>query len=358
MKVKILQKKAIDLLVRLISTPSISGEEKETGDIIYDFLKKNGVEKVNRLKNNIWATNKYFDSKKPTVLFNSHHDTVKPNTGYTRNPFSPDIEDGVLYGLGSNDAGASVVSLLSVFLWFYDNENLEYNIIVAITAEEENSGKNGISKLLPELPDFDFAIVGEPTQMQLAIAEKGLVVLEVYSPGKAGHAARDEGENAIYNAMKDILWFQNYEFEKKSDLLGKVKMTVTQIEAGKQHNVVPASCKFVVDIRSTELYPNNEIIKIIKENTISKINSRSSRFNPSFISTEHPIVQSGLRVGRSTYGSPTLSDQAFITKPSLKMGPGDSARSHTADEYIKVNEIYEGIELYIKIVGNVILTEK
>ncbi|MEN8138516.1 MAG: M20 family metallo-hydrolase [Bacteroidota bacterium] len=355
MKISALQNNAVELLKKLIATPSISGEEDKTAEILVDFLESNGVEKVNRTVNNVWAVNKYYDESKPSVLFNSHHDTVKPNPGYTRDPFSPDVEGDVLYGLGSNDAGASGVSLLSTFLWFYDREDLKYNIVVAITAEEENSGPKGLGSLLESvLPKFDFAIVGEPTQMQLAVAEKGLMVLEGFAPGKAGHAARDEGENAIYNAMKDLEWFQSYEFDKESKALGKVKMTVTQIEAGKQHNVVPATCKYVVDVRSTDAYTNHEIFDIIDKNTISKIDPRSIRFNPSFIPENHPIVLAGLKLGRTTYGSPTLSDQAFIKQPSLKMGPGDSARSHTADEYIKISEIHEGIELYIKIVGEVV----
>ena len=355
MTIQSLQKNAVELLKKLISTPSISGDEDKTAEILVNFLEENGVEKVNRTVNNVWAVNKFYDESKPTVLFNSHHDTVKVNPGYTRDPFSPDIEDGTLYGLGSNDAGGPAVSLLSTFLHFYNREDLKYNIVVAITAEEENSGPDGLNSLLADvLPKFDFAIVGEPTQMQLAVAEKGLMVLEGFAPGVAGHAARDEGDNAIYNAMKDVAWFQNYEFEKESKVLGKVKMTITQIEAGKQHNVVPATCKYVVDVRSTEKYTNHEILKVIQENTVSEINARSIRFNPSFIPEDHPIVQAGLKFGRTTYGSPTLSDQAFITQPSLKMGPGDSARSHTADEYIKISEIYEGIELYIKIVGEVV----
>lgn len=354
MTIKSLQDNAVELLIKLISTPSISGDEDKTAGIIVDFLKTNGVEKVNRQDNNVWALNKNYDESKPTVLFNSHHDTVRVNPGYTRDPFSPDVEDGILYGLGSNDAGGPAVSLLSTFLYFYEKTDLKYNIMVAITAEEENSGPNCIVSLLPNLPDFEFAIVGEPTQMQMAIAEKGLMVLEGFAPGKAGHAARDEGDNAIYNAMKDVAWFQNFQFEKESRVLGRVKMTVTQIEAGKQHNVVPATCKYVVDVRSTDVYTNQEILEVIEQNTVSEINARSIRFNPSFIPEEHPIVQSGLKIGRTSYGSPTMSDQAFITQPSLKMGPGDSARSHTADEYIKISEIHEGIELYIQIVGEVV----
>ena len=355
MELQSLQKNAVELLKKLIATPSISGEEDKTAEILVNFLEENGVEKVNRILNNVWAVNKFYDENKPTVFFNSHHDTVKVNPGYTRDPFSPDVEDGVLYGLGSNDAGGPAVSLLSTFLYYYNREDLKYNILVAITAEEENSGPNGLNGILEDvLPKFDFAIVGEPTQMQLAIAEKGLMVLEGFAPGLAGHAAREEGDNAIYNAMKDVAWFQSYEFEKESKVLGKVKMTVTQIEAGKQHNVVPATCKYVVDVRSTEKYTNHEILKVIQDNTVSEINARSIRFNPSFIPEDHPIVQAGLKFGRTTYGSPTLSDQAFITQPSLKMGPGDSARSHTADEYIKISEIHEGIELYIKIVGEVV----
>ena len=355
MTIKSLQINAVELLKSLISTPSISGDEDKTAEILVNFLKDNGVEKINRIKNNVWAVNKFYDESKPTVLFNSHHDTVKVNPGYTRDPFSPDVEGDVLYGLGSNDAGGPAVSLLSTFLYFYGKQDLKYNILVAITAEEENSGPDGLNGILDDvLPEFDFAIVGEPTQMQLAVAEKGLMVLEGFAPGVAGHAARDEGDNAIYNAMKDVAWFQSYEFAKESKVLGKVKMTVTQIEAGKQHNVVPATCKYVLDVRSTEDYTNHEILEVIEKNTISKINARSIRFNPSFIPEDHPVVQAGLKYGRKPYGSPTLSDQAFISQPSLKMGPGDSARSHTADEYIKISEVHEGIELYIKIVGEVI----
>ncbi|MCK5824623.1 MAG: M20 family metallo-hydrolase [Ichthyobacteriaceae bacterium] len=355
MKIETLQYNAVELLKKLIATPSISGDEKITGDILVSFLKENGVENINRQDNNIWALNKFYDKSKPTVLLNSHHDTVKPNSGYTRDPFSPDIEDGILYGLGSNDAGGPAVSLLSTFLYFYNNANLKYNVMVAISAEEENSGPNCIVSLLPNLPDFEFAIVGEPTQMQMAVAEKGLMVLEGFAPGKAGHAAREEGENAIYNAMKDIAWFQSYQFDKESNVLGKVKMSVTQIEAGKQHNVVPDTCKYVVDVRNTEEYTNQEVYDIINENTVSRIHPRSMRFNPSFISKNHPIVLAGTKLGRTMYGSPTQSDQAFIKQPSLKMGPGDSARSHTANEYIHISEINEGIELYINILSDVIV---
>jgi acetylornithine deacetylase len=343
---------SIDLLRTLISTPSLSKEEDNTALVIQQFLQDRGV-KTHRRSNNVWAYNEYFDSNKPTILLNSHHDTVKPNPGYSRDPFAAEIIDGKLFGLGSNDAGGCLVSLIAVFIHFYKEKNLKYNLCLAATAEEEISGKDGIELILPDLGELEFAIVGEPTLMHLAIAERGLMVLDCIAHGKAGHAAREEGDNAIYNAMKDINWFKTYEFAKKSSLFGQVKMSVTIIEAGSQHNVVPAVCNFTVDVRVTDAYRNEEVLKIISQNVDCEVNPRSTRLKPSFISLEHPIVKAGIAMGRETYGSPTTSDQALIDIPSLKMGPGDSARSHMADEYIYLSEIEEGIELYIKLLTEI-----
>lgn len=343
---------SIDLLRRLISIPSLSKEEDNTALLIQQFLQDRGV-KTHRLNNNVWAYNEHFDSDKPTILLNSHHDTVKPNPGYSRDPFAAEIIDGKLFGLGSNDAGGCLVSLIAVFIHFYKEKNLKYNLCLAATAEEEISGKNGIELILPDLGELEFAIVGEPTLMQLAIAERGLMVLDCVAHGKAGHAAREEGDNAIYKAIKDINWFKTYEFAKKSALFGQVKMSVTIIDAGSQHNVVPAVCNFTVDVRVTDAYRNEEVLKIISQNVDCEVNPRSTRLKSSFISLEHPIVKAGIAMGRETYGSPTTSDQALIDIPSLKMGPGDSARSHMADEYIYLSEIEEGIELYIKLLTGI-----
>ena len=344
---------SLGLLQKLIAIPSLSKEEDLTAEAIDLFLKERGV-KTHRKENNIWAFNKHYDASKPTILLNSHHDTVQPNPGYTRNPLSPDLEDGKLYGLGSNDAGACLVSLIACFLHFFELENLKYNICLAATAEEEISGHNGLELIIPELGTLEFAIVGEPTLMNLAIAERGLMVLDCVSHGKSGHAAREEGENAIYKALKDIEWFKTYEFAKKSTLFGPMKMTVTIIEAGSQHNVVPALCKFTVDVRVTDAYRNEEVLKIIQQNVNCEVIPRSVRLKASSIDINHPIVQAGISLGKSTYGSPTTSDQALLDIPSLKMGPGDSARSHMADEYVYVNEIQEGIDTYIQLISKIV----
>lgn len=345
---------SIGLLMDLIRTQSFSKEEDQTAEIIDTYLKNHGVE-THRELNNVWAFNKYFDSSKPTILLNSHHDTVHPNRDYTRDPFNAEIIDGKLFGLGSNDAGGCLVSLIGTFLHYYDKQDLKYNFVIAATAEEEISGLHGLEFVVPKLGELEFAIVGEPTQMHLAIAEKGLMVLECKAPGKSGHAAREEGENAIYNAIKDINWFQNYRFEKESEIFGPIKMSVTMINAGTQHNVVPSSCDFVVDVRITDAYTNEEVLDIVHANTISDIHPRSTRLKPSSIDKNHPIVQAGIALGRETYGSPTTSDQALLSIPSLKLGPGDSARSHTADEYIYVREIEEGIPLYVKMLDQIVL---
>lgn len=352
--VETLTNDAIELLKDLIQTESFSKQEDETAAIIEEFFRERNIP-YRRKKNNIWARNKYFDASKPTVLLNSHHDTVKPNPSWTLNPFNPLLKDGKLYGLGSNDAGGCLVSLIATFCYFYYRNDLTYNVIIAATAEEEISGREGLEMVAPELPEISFAIVGEPTQMHLAVAEKGLLVLDCNAHGKSGHAARNEGENAIYKAIKDIEWFQTYQFPKVSDNLGPIKMTVTIINAGTQHNVVPDTCKFTVDIRVTEQYTLEEIIETVKKNISSEVIPRSIRLRPSSIPMEHPIVQAGISMGRNTYGSPTTSDQALLDCPSLKMGPGDSARSHTADEYIYLEEIVEGVQLYIKMLEKVIL---
>jgi acetylornithine deacetylase len=352
--VAILQANAIGLLKQLIATPSFSKEEDNSSSLIRTFLENSGV-KAEQYLYNIWAKNKYFDASKPTILLNSHHDTVKPNKGYTLDPFAAIEKDGKLFGLGSNDAGGSLVSLITTFLYFYEKEDLKYNIVLAATAEEEISGHNGIEILMPQLGKIDFAIVGEPTQMNMAIAEKGLMVLDCIANGKAGHAAREEGDNAITKAIKEIEWFNSYKFDKISDLLGPVKMSVTVIETdNKAHNVVPAQCKFVVDCRVNELYTFEEMLDIIKSNVRSEVKPRSTRLRSSSIALDHPLVEAGLKIGRSYYGSPTTSDKALMIFPALKIGPGDSARSHTADEYIYVDEIKNGIELYIQLLNQLL----
>jgi acetylornithine deacetylase len=341
--------RATGLLKILIATPSFSREEDQSADAIEKFLKENGVN-VNRSQNNAWACNENFSNDKPTILLNSHHDTVKPNSGYTLDPFSAIEKDGKLYGLGSNDAGGALVSLIAAFLHFYQDQDLKYNLVVAATAEEEISGKNGIESLLLQLPKIDFAIVGEPTRMQMAIAERGLLVLDCVAEGKAGHAARSEGENAIYKAVKDIEWFRAFQFEKVSELLGIVTMNVTVIETeNKAHNVVPSKCNFTVDIRINELYSHEEILDTIRKNSSSTITPRSTRLRSTIIAEDHPLVKAGLALGMKCYGSPTSSDKALVPFPALKLGPGDSARSHSADEYIYIEEIKKGIELYIQL---------
>lgn len=354
---------AVGLLKQLISTPSFSNEEDKTATLIEHFFTAKNIPS-NRLLNNVWAVNKYYDEAKPTILLNSHHDTVKPNPQYTKDPFEPIVEDGKLYGLGSNDAGGCLVSLIATFIYFYDKEDLNYNIVIAATAEEEISGVNGIERLLNlealnspfrGLSGDGFAIVGEPTLTNLAIAEKGLLVLDCVATGKAGHAAREEGDNAIYKAMQDINWLQNFKFPKISETLGPVKVSVTSIITdNKAHNVVPAKCSFVVDVRVTDVYSHEEILETIKQHIQSEVKPRSIRLRSSKIEKDHPLVQAGIKLGKQTYGSPTTSDAALINAPVLKCGPGDSARSHSADEFIYLEEIKEGIETYIKILEQVL----
>lgn len=344
---------ALDLLKKMIATPSFSREEEGTAALIENFFHRKQIP-YQRLKNNIWAFNKYFNPDLPTVLLNSHHDTVKPNPSWTLSPFEPLIQDGKLFGLGSNDAGGCLVSLIAVFCHFYDKPDLRYNLVLAATAEEEVSGTNGLELVLPQLPELDFAIVGEPTQMNMAIAEKGLMVVDCVAHGRSGHAAREEGENAILKAIQDIQWITSYRFPEISPFLGPVKMSVTIIQAGTQHNVVPDTCTFTIDVRTTEKYGNEQVLEVLKQNLVSEVKPRSVRLKPSSISPAHPIVQAGLPFNLLTYGSPTTSDQALLSIPSLKMGPGDSARSHTANEFIYVEEIEKGISLYICLLEKVI----
>ena len=352
-EVENLYQEVLALLKRLIETQSFSKEEDQTAQMIGDFLEAKGV-KYNREQNNIWAENLYFDDAKPTILFNSHHDTVKPNLRYTNDPFKAIEKDGKLHGLGSNDAGGPLVSLIATFLYFYAQKDLKYNIILSATAEEEISGVNGVESILKNLGNLEFAIVGEPTEMQLAVAEKGLLVLDCVAKGTPSHAAHPNNDNAIYNAIEDIEWVRNYEFPKESPWLGKVKMTTTVINAGSLHNMVPDECRFTIDVRVTDQYTNQEVYETIKAHLKSEVKPRSLRLNSSSISEEHPIVRAGLELGRTCYGSPTSSDQAVIPFASLKLGPGLSTRSHSADEYIFLHEIKEGIELYIKILEKII----
>lgn len=345
---------AIALLKQLIETQSFSSEEDQTALHIEQWFKEQDIP-YQRTKNNVWATNKYFDESKPTLLLNSHHDTVKPNNGYTKDPFKAIVEDGKLYGLGSNDAGGCLVSLLATFAYFYSRENLNFNLVIVASAEEESSGENGLNSMLSVIPKVDVAIVGEPTLMNLAVAEKGLVVFDAIVKGTPSHAAHPNHDNAIYKTIPVLEWFKNYTFDKSSEALGEVKLTVTQINAGKQHNAVPADVKLVVDVRVNDKYSNQDIVDILqKEAPCDSIIPRSIKLNSSSIPIDHPLVIAGIEIGRSTYGSPTLSDQAVLSCPSLKLGPGDSTRSHSADEFIYINEIEEGIKIYIELLEKVL----
>jgi len=347
MNTEYLLSEAVGLLKSLISIPSFSREEEAVADYLQNYIESIGIE-TRRKGNNIICVAPMFDLKKPTILLNSHIDTVKPVNGWRKDPFSPTEENGKLYGLGSNDAGASVVTLFQVYQELSKTEQ-SYNLIFVASCEEEVSGKEGIESVLSELPPITLGIVGEPTEMHPAIAEKGLMVLDVVSYGKAGHAARNEGVNAIYKALDDISWFKDFKFEKESPMLGPVKMSVTQINAGTQHNVIPDRCSFVVDIRSNELYSNEDLYNTIRKNVKIDVKARSFRLNSSHISEDHPIVKRAVKMGRNPFGSPTLSDQALMPFPSVKMGPGKSSRSHTADEYILISEIEEAIEIYLKL---------
>ena len=340
------------LLIQLIKTPSLSCEEDDAAQIIREFLNERSIDHTT-LMNNTWCKNKFWDDSKPVILLNSHIDTVKPSSNYTYDPFGATLEGDKLIGLGSNDAGGPLVSLLATFLHFYDQENLPFNLIFAATSEEESSGKSGMALAKNEFGEVDFAIIGEPTKMELAIAEKGLVVIDCYAKGKSGHAARNEGVNSIYIAMEDIAKIKDFKFEKVSDLLGEVKAAVTIIEAGSQHNVVPETCKFTIDVRTNECYSNKEVVDIFDELIESTVEPRSLRLNSSGIELDHPFVIKAKELGIYCYGSPTLSDQSLIDYKSVKIGPGDSARSHTADEYILLSEIKNGVATYLKLLDNI-----
>ncbi|SMD32004.1 acetylornithine deacetylase [Reichenbachiella faecimaris] len=337
---------AIDLLSGMIEIQSFSKEEDEVANFVASFFKEKGLS-PKRSGNNLWLKSKHWDQNKPTILFNSHIDTVKPASSYTLDPFKSQVMEGKLYGLGSNDAGGPLVCLIQAFLHYQDQEDLPYNLVMAATAEEEISGANGVASILSELGRIDLGIVGEPTLMDMAVAEKGLVVLDCEAKGVSGHAAREEGENAIYKALKEIEKLNNFQFEKESAYLGPIKKTVTLINAGTQHNVVPDSCKFVVDVRTTDAYTNAETVQIIDDLMDASVTPRSIRLNSSGLSQDHPIVKRGEVLGMKKYGSPTLSDQALMPFDTIKIGPGDSARSHTADEYIGIDEIEAGIKGYI-----------
>jgi len=336
---------AIDLLKQLIETPSFSSEEDKTAILIETWLKSYDIP-CKRTNNNVWAINKYFDENKPTLLLNSHHDTVKPNNGYTNDPFKAMVEENRLYGLGSNDAGGCLVALMATFVYFYKQESLKYNLVLVASAEEESSGDKGLNSMLSVIPPVDVAIVGEPTLMQLAVAEKGLVVFDALVKGTPSHAAHPNPNNPIYKLSSVLKWFEDFSFERKSEVLGEVKMTVTQVNAGKQHNAVPSEVSLVVDVRVNDCYSNQEIADIlVLSSPCDTMKPRSLRLNSSSIPIDHELVQAGISLGRKTYGSPTLSDQAVLSCPSLKLGPGDSTRSHSADEFIYVSEIEEGIDI-------------
>jgi acetylornithine deacetylase len=347
----------IELLKRMVSTPSFSREEEMVANVVEKALRGRQIA-VSRHLNNVWAKNLAFDPKKPTILLNSHIDTVKPNSGYTFDPFVANESEGKIFGLGSNDAGGCVVALLAAFDHFYARTDLTHNLIFAATAEEEISGKNGIESLLPLLnaegATIVGAIVGEPTGMQMAVAEKGLLVLDCVATGRSGHAARDEGDNAIYKAIGDLSWFRDFRFDQISDLLGPNKMSVTIVQAGSQHNVVPRECQFTVDVRVNELYNFDQVLDTIRSQVKCDVKPRSTRIKSTSISLDHPLVRAGTELGRTHYGSPTTSDKALMPFPALKMGPGESARSHTADEFIFVAEIEEGLKLYIALLEKVI----
>ncbi|AWU43191.1 acetylornithine deacetylase [Blattabacterium punctulatus] len=349
-KLKFLKEEAIKLLIRIINTPSLSKKEKKVSYLIENYISKYGFY-IKRKFNNIWTENTNYNKKKNirTILLNSHHDTVKPGKNWETDPFTAIKKKDKLIGLGSNDAGASVVSLISTFIYLSNLCVLPYKLVLSITAEEEISGSLGVRSILPELGYIDLGIIGEPTKMKVAIAEKGLIILDVISKGKTGHSARNQGVNAIYIATKDIEFLRNFQFDRKSKLLGFPILTVTQIKGGIQHNVIPDLCSFVIDIRTNELYSNEELIEIIQKKIRSKIKPRSLHLHSSFINTIHPIVLKAKLIGIKTYGSPTLSDQSIMPFPTIKIGVGDSIRSHTPNEYVLISEIIDGIDIYIRL---------
>ena len=338
---------AVELLKKLIATPSVSRNEKDAADIMEQTIRSYGFE-PQREANNIWMIDPHYDESRPTLLLNAHIDTVKPVASWTRDPFSPDVEDGVLYGLGSNDCGGGLCSLLQIFRMLTEKPQ-HYNLIYLASAEEEVSGKDGITRALPLLPHIDLAIVGEPTGMNPAVAEKGLMVLDVIAHGKSGHAARNEGVNAIYEALDDMRWIRDYKFEKVSEFLGPTKMTLTVVNAGTQHNVIPDKCTMLVDIRTNEFYDNEEVFEFIRQHLKSEVKAHSFRLKSSRIDPEHPLIKKCVAMGMKPFGSPTLSDQALMHFPSFKLGPGESSRSHSADEFIKISEIRDAIAQYTEL---------
>lgn len=342
----------IDLLKNMIRIPSFSRDEGAVADFLERWMLTEGFE-ARRLGNNLWMESGPVDGR-PTILLNAHIDTVKPASGYTRDPFTPEIEDGCLYGLGSNDDGGSLVALLETYSRLIQKEQ-PYRLIFSVTAEEEVSGKGGLDLILPELGRIDFGVMGEPTGMRMAVAERGLMVLDCTAYGKSGHAARNEGVNAIYKAIEDIQWFKSHSFDRVSDFLGAVKMSVTQINAGTQHNVVPDKCTFVVDVRPNGMYTNPELLELIKSSVSCEVKERSTRIGSSHLPMDHPAVVRGLSLGLEPFGSPTTSNQALCHFPTLKIGPGDSARSHSADEYIRFDEIGDGIETYVALLDGLTL---
>ena len=335
---------AVELLKKLIATPSVSRNEKDAADIMEQTIRSYGFE-PQREANNIWMIDPHYDESRPTLLLNAHIDTVKPVASWTRDPFSPDVEDGVLYGLGSNDCGGGLCSLLQIFRMLIQKPQ-HYNLIYLASAEEEVSGKDGITRALPLLPHIDLAIVGEPTGMNPAVAEKGLMVLDVIAHGKSGHAARNEGVNAIYEALDDMRWIRDYKFEKVSEFLGPTKMTLTVVNAGTQHNVIPDKCTMLVDIRTNEFYDNEEVFEFIRQHLKSEVKAHSFRLKSSRIDPEHPLIKKCVAMGMKPFGSPTLSDQALMHFPSFKLGPGESSRSHSANEFIRISEIRDAIAKY------------
>ena len=335
---------AVELLKKLIATPSVSRNEKDAADIMEQTIRSYGFE-PQREANNLWIIDPHYDESRPTLLLNAHIDTVKPVASWSRDPFSPDVEDGVLYGLGSNDCGGGLCSLLQIFRMLTEKPQ-SYNLIYLASAEEEVSGKDGITRALPLLPHIDLAIVGEPTGMNPAVAEKGLMVLDVIAHGKSGHAARNEGVNAIYEALDDMRWIRDYKFEKVSEFLGPTKMTLTVVNAGTQHNVIPDKCTMLVDIRTNEFYDNEEVYEFIRQHLKSEVKAHSFRLKSSRIDPEHPLIKKCVAMGMKPFGSPTLSDQALMHFPSFKLGPGESSRSHSANEFIRISEIRDAITKY------------
>ncbi len=354
MKTEYLTQEAVKLLCRLVEIPRTSREEKDAADMLELYMKNECGINVKREGNNLWCMASEYEEHKETLMLNAHIDTVKPTSAWKHEPHRATIEGDIIYGLGTNDDGASLVCLLQTFRRMKDKK-LPYNLLLALSAEEEVSGKNGMEHLLTKLPKIDVALVGEPTGMHPAVAEKGLMVLDLTAHGISGHAARNEGDNAIYHAIEDIAWLKNFRFPKESPILGPVKMTVTIVNAGTQHNVIPSECQFTVDVRSNELYSNEEIYDIVRGHVKSEVKARSFRLSSSKIDMLHPLVKQAVSLGRKPFGSPTLSDQALMRFPSMKMGPGESSRSHTADEFIKISEIREAIAIYQSMLLDLVL---